>query len=157
MNFKMGNIKDIIIKDLIKNTDSRGWLIELFRNDEIDDHVSPVMSYISMTNPGIVRGPHEHIEQTDYFCFVGFKFRLMLWDNRRESDTYLNKMILEMNDNDHKIVIVPPGIVHVYKNIGKGPGCVFNFPNRLYAGPGKKDKVDEIRYENDPNSPFNID
>lgn len=154
MNFKVGNIKDVVIKGLVKNTDSRGWLIELFRNDEIDENIFPAMSYISMTNPEIVRGPHEHFEQTDYFCFVGFPFRLMLWDNRKESDTYCNKMILEINDNDHKIVIVPPGVVHAYKNIGKGPGYVFNFPNRLYAGPGKKDKVDEIRYENDPNSPF---
>jgi len=35
------------------------------------------MSHISYTKPcGIARGPHEHNEQTDIFCFLGTgKFR----------------------------------------------------------------------------------
>jgi dTDP-4-dehydrorhamnose 3,5-epimerase len=31
---------------------------------------------------------------------------------------------------------------------------VLNFPNRLYAGEGKKEPVDEIRHEVDPASIF---
>jgi dTDP-4-dehydrorhamnose 3,5-epimerase len=156
-NFKTGNIDDIIIKKLIKNEDNRGWLIELFRKDMTDDYLSPEMSYISLTYPGIVRGPHEHLEQTDYFCFLGSIFKLVLWDNRKESATYKNKMSLNMGENDYIIVIVPPGIVHAYKNTGNKPGFVINLPNKLYAGWGKKEKVDEIRYENTPNSPFKVD
>lgn len=157
-NFKTGEINDIIIKDLIKYEDDRGWLIELFRKDIIDENVFPEMSYISLTYPGVVRGPHEHLEQTDYFCFVGpSTFKLVLWDNRKESATYKNKMSLSIGENDPKMVIVPPGIAHAYKNIGDKPGLVINHPNRLYAGWGKKEKVDEIRYENDPESPFKVD
>lgn len=157
-NFKTGEINDIIIKDLIKYEDDRGWLIELFRKDIIDENVFPEMSYISLTYPGVVRGPHEHLEQTDYFCFVGpSTFKLVLWDNRKESATYNNKMSLSLGENDPKMVIVPPGIAHAYKNIGDKPGLVINHPNRLYAGWGKKEKVDEIRYENDPESPFKVD
>lgn len=156
-NFKDGIINDIIIKDLIKNNDSRGWLIELFRKDMIDENIFPDMSYISLTHSGIVRGPHEHLEQTDYFCFIGYSiFRLFLWDNREESDTYRNRMILDMDENSPKIVIVPPRIVHAYKNIGDGSGLVINLPNKLYAGWGKKEDVDEVRYENDSNSLFKI-
>lgn len=156
-NFKDGMINDIIIKDLIKNNDSRGWLIELFRKDMIDENIFPDMSYISLTHSGIVRGPHEHLEQTDYFCFIGYSiFRLFLWDNREESDTYRNRMILDIDENSPKIVIVPPRIVHAYKNIGDGPGLVINLPNKLYAGWGKKEGVDEVRYENDSNSLFKI-
>lgn len=156
-NFKDGIINDIIIKDLIKNNDSRGWLIELFRKDMIDENIFPDMSYISLTHSGIVRGPHEHLEQTDYFCFIGYSiFRLFLWDNREESDTYRNRMILDIDENSPKIVIVPPRIAHAYKNIGDGPGLVINLPNKLYAGWGKKEGVDEVRYENDSNSLFKI-
>jgi len=54
-------------------------------------------------------------------------------------------------------VNVPPKIVHGYKNIGAAPGLVLNFPNRLYGGQFKKEKVDEIRYENLANSIFKID
>lgn len=156
--FKDGEINGIIIKDLIKNEDNRGWLIELFRKDMIDQGIFPEMSYISMTCPGIARGPHEHLEQTDYFCFVGpSTFKLVMWDNRKESATYKNKMILNLGENNHKIVIIPPRVVHAYKNIGDKPGLVINLPNKLYAGWRKKEKVDEIRYENNPNSSFKLD
>jgi dTDP-4-dehydrorhamnose 3,5-epimerase len=157
-SFKTGRINGIIIKDLIKNKDDRGWLIELFRKDMIDEDVFPDMSYISLTHPGIARGPHEHSEQTDYFCFTGpSTFKLVLWDNREKSETYNNKMSLDVGENNPKIVIIPPGVVHAYKNIGNKPGLVINLPNKLYAGWGKKEKVDEIRYEGDPNSPFKVD
>lgn len=157
-NFKPGEIDGVIIKDLIKNEDSRGWLIELFRKDMIDDDNFPEMSYISLTYPGIARGPHEHSEQTDYFCFMGpSTFKLMLWDNRKKSATYNNKMSLNVGESDRKIVIIPPGVVHAYKNIGDKPGLVINLPNKLYAGWGKKEKVDEIRYEGNPDTPFKVD
>ncbi|MFA4956999.1 MAG: dTDP-4-dehydrorhamnose 3,5-epimerase family protein [Candidatus Methanoperedens sp.] len=157
MSFKSAEINDIIVKDLIKNDDKRGWLIELFRKDMIEEQILPEMSYISLTYPGIIRGPHEHLEQTDYFCFLSSSFKLVLWDNRKESATYNHKMSLITGENDPKIVIVPPGIVHAYKNIGNVPGLVINLPNKLYAGWGKKEKVDEIRYEGDPESPFKVD
>lgn len=157
MSFKSGEINDIKVIHLIKNEDTRGWLIELFRKDLIDEQILPEMSYISLTFPGIIRGPHEHLEQTDYFCFLSSSFNLLLWDNRKESATYNNKMNLIIGENDPKIVIVPPGIAHAYKNIGDVPGLVINLPNKLYAGWGKKEKVDEIRYENDPESPYMVE
>ena len=157
MSFKSGKINDIIVRDLIKNDDKRGWLIELFRKDEIEEQIFPEMSYISLTYHGIIRGPHEHLEQTDYFCFLSSSFKLVLWDNRKESATYNHKMSLITGENDPKVVIVPPGVVHAYENIGNMPGLVINLPNKLYAGWGKKEKVDEVRHEGDPESPFKVD
>jgi hypothetical protein len=34
---------------------------------------------------------------------------------------------------------------------------VINCANRLYKGPGRKEDVDEIRYENDPECPFRLE
>jgi len=39
-------------------------------------------------------------------------------------------------------------------NVGNIQGWVINLPNRLYAGNGRKEAVDEIRHESDPHSPF---
>ena len=47
------------------------WLAEVFRLDEIEPEFAPAMAYVSMTAPGVVRGPHQHREQADLFCFVG--------------------------------------------------------------------------------------
>ena len=151
--FQEGVIKDIIIKHLKVVSDRRGWLGELFRHDELPDGFQPVMGYVSLTHPGVIRGPHEHTEQSDYFCFLG-KFTLYLWDNRKGSSTYLRKMIIE--DTEKKIVVVPPGVVHAYKNTGDVDSLVLNFPDRLYAGWGRKEDVDEIRYEDNPDTLFKI-
>ena len=52
---------------------------------------------------------------------------------------------------------VPPGVVHAYRNVGKSDAFVLNFPDRLFAGWGKKDPVDEIRYEDAEDSLFRLD
>ncbi len=156
--FKNGNIEGVLIKELKKHTDARGWLIETYRDDEIDSQYTPVMSYISMTNSQIARGPHEHIFQTDLFGFIGpSTFKIYLWDNRKDSPTYLHKMIITAGEDDPKSILVPPGVVHAYKNIGNKLGMVTNYPNRLFMGAEKKEKVDEIRHENDENTIFKLD
>jgi dTDP-4-dehydrorhamnose 3,5-epimerase len=138
--------------------DSRGWLTELYRHDELPEEFYPVMSYVSMTKSGIARGPHEHVDQADYFCFIGpSTFRLYLWDNRKASATYGTYCHYDLGEEAPAAVIVPKGVVHAYKNIGGRDGIVFNAPNRLFAGQGRHEPVDEIRHESDPNSPFKID
>lgn len=152
------SIEGVIIKPMTKFNDSRGWLSECFRHDETDKEVYPVMSYVSMTLPGIARGPHEHITQTDYFCFLGpSTFKLYLWDNREASPTYKQKIAILVGEDKPTIAIIPPRVVHAYKNVGVKEGIVLNFPNKLYAGWGKKEKVDEVRHENDNSSLFKLD
>ncbi|MBK7141187.1 MAG: dTDP-4-dehydrorhamnose 3,5-epimerase family protein [bacterium] len=147
-----------MIRQLEPFTDSRGWLIEIFRHDELPAEFHPVMCYLSMTRPGVTRGPHEHREQADLFAFLGpSTFRLYLWDTRPESETFKTSCRFDFGETNRAIVIVPPGVVHAYKNIGTVDGIVYNAPNRLYAGWGRKEAVDEIRHENDPDSPFRLD
>lgn len=157
MKFKDGEIEGIEIRDLRFFNDERGWLSELFRKDDMDESLYPVMAYVSMTKPGIQRGPHAHKEQTDYFAFYSSTFKLVLWDERTDSPTYGNRMALFLGKENPKCVIIPPGVVHAYKNVGSEDGLVLNFPNRLYAGWGKKEPVDEIRYEDDPDSAYRVD
>jgi dTDP-4-dehydrorhamnose 3,5-epimerase len=155
--FKDGPIEGVLVKTLKKNADPRGWLVELYRDDELEKEFQPVMAYISETKPGVVRGPHEHVNQADYFCFVGpSDFELILWDNRKDSPTYWNKMKITAEEFSPKAVLIPKGVVHVYKNIGVKNGWVFNAANQLYCGAGKKETVDEIRHEDDLNTPFKI-
>jgi dTDP-4-dehydrorhamnose 3,5-epimerase len=158
MQFRPGTIDGIIWKPLTHFQDARGWLCELFRHDEIPDEFHPTMAYISMTKPGVARGPHEHVDQADCFCFLGpSNFKVYLWDSRPKSPTYLNKQVDVVGVDKPRLLIVPAGVVHAYKNVGGGEGLVFNCPNRLYRGPGKKQPVDEIRHEDVENSPFQLD
>jgi dTDP-4-dehydrorhamnose 3,5-epimerase len=157
-SYQNGTIHDVIVRDLKKYQDKRGWLMELFRGDEIAEEFHPTMSYISQTEPGIARGPHEHKNQADLFCFVGpSTFRLFLWDAREQSPTYGYRMKFDAGDQNPQLVVIPAGVVHAYRNVGTIPGWVINLPNRLFAGEKRKEPIDEIRHENDPNSPFQME
>lgn len=156
MNF--GEIPGVIVRALLLNRDERGWLTELFRSDELAPELHPSMSYLSLTRPNVTRGPHEHRLQTDHFFFIGpSDFRLYLWDNRKGAKQYRSRYVAKFGASNPAVVIVPPGVVHAYKNIGQVDGFVFNAPNRLYLGPGRQEPVDEIRYETCENSPFTVE
>ena len=158
MQFHSGPIDGVIWQPLRKYHDPRGWLCELFRHDEVPAEFHPVMGYISLSEPGVVRGPHEHAEQADFFCFLGpANFKVHLWDNRPRSRTYRCRQTDVVGVDKPMALIIPPGVIHAYKNVSSEPGLVFNCPNRLFKGPGRKAAVDEIRHEDDPNSPFQLD
>lgn len=158
MEFKKGEIEGVIIEKLIRFSDERGFLVETFRIDNLTDNLQPLMSYVSYTKPGIARGPHEHLKQTDIFCFIGpGNFMIKLWDNRKESKTF-GCCIEIIGGEDNPIrVIVPPRVVHGYKNISKkADGVVLNYPDKLFRGWGRKEEVDEIRHE-DAGDEFYLD
>ncbi len=149
-------IEGVIIKKNNRYDDQRGWLSEIYRSDELD--FKPAMVYVSLTKPGIIRGPHEHRYQSDCFVFVGpGNFVLHLWDRREQSSTFGEYINLKVGEESPSLIIVPPGVVHGYKSIGPVDSYCLNFPDRLYKGPGKIEEIDEIRWEEDKNSPYHIE
>ena len=149
-------IKDVIIKKLTKYEDKRGWLTEIYRRDDLNGY-QPEMSYISSTKPGVSRGPHEHVHQSDCFIFVGpGTFELYLWDRREGSETKGEHMKIEVGEDNQTLAIVPPGVVHGYKCIGDKDAWSINLPNKLYKGDNKSEDIDEIRWEEDSDSPYKI-
>lgn len=149
MEFTEGPIDGVVVTPLVRNLDERGCLVETFREDTLPRGLRPAMSYLSLTEPGVARGPHEHREQTDIFAFPGpGNFRIVLWDNRGGSATEGHRTVLFGGADSPLSVIVPPGVVHGYRNVSPAErGLVLNYPDRLYAGPGKTQPVDEIRHE----------
>lgn len=157
MVFRDGHIDGVIWKPLRRFDDARGWLCEIFRHDELPAEFQPAMAYVSETKPGVSRGPHEHVEQADCFAFLGpGDFMLHLWDNRRASPSWAVYEAMLVGQSRPMVVVIPPGVVHAYQNVGATAGWVINCPNRLYRGAGRREAVDEIRHEDDPRSPFQI-
>ncbi|MBK9154770.1 MAG: dTDP-4-dehydrorhamnose 3,5-epimerase family protein [Chloracidobacterium sp.] len=156
--FEEGQIKGVQAYRIEKFADDRGWLAELFRNDELDREFHPAMAYVSFTKPGVTRGPHEHREQADLFCFFGpSTFELRMWDNRQGSESQNHLMTIVAGQDDPMVIIIPAGVVHAYRNIGGTDGMVINCPNRLYMGAGRREAVDEIRHEDDPGTVFRME
>jgi dTDP-4-dehydrorhamnose 3,5-epimerase len=138
----------VIVTPLSKYADSRGWLTEVWRTDELASEWHPAMGYVSSTQPGVTRGPHEHVEQADLFVFLSGQFNVYLWDKVG------GRMQVAVGADYPASVLVPPGIVHAYQNVGATDAIVLNFPNRLYRGAGRREVVDEIRHEDDRDNRF---
>ncbi len=155
--FRPGPVAGVALRPLRQHRDDRGWLAEVFRRDEPDGASPPAMAYVSVTRPGVVRGPHEHRQQADRFCFAGpGRFLLVLWDARPDSPTRGNVQVEEVGEERPVVVVVPPGVVHAYRCLGPGEGWVLNLPDHLYGGPGRAGEVDEIRHEDREDSPFHL-
>ena len=120
MGFKRGNIEGVQVVKLVKFVDERGFLIETFRKDMLPQKIQPQMSYVSYTEPGVSRGPHEHRHQTDVFAFIGpGNFKVVLLANKRKSATFGNPMTCFAGADNPLLMVVPPGVVHGYRNISK--------------------------------------
>lgn len=138
-------IEGVILTPLTPITDPRGWLLEVWRQDETGH--CPAMGYVSLTKPGVVRGPHEHQKQADWFVFLpGPDWAITLWDNREQSPTFGVREGFIIDEPSS--LLVPVGVVHAYENTSIDTnGLVLNLPDRLYAGWNRAEQVDEIRYE----------
>jgi len=146
-------MRGVIVKKLDVFSDERGWLSEIYRRDS--DGFESMMSYISYTKKDVVRGPHEHEFQSDFFVFMGpGDFALHLWDNRKDSETFGEYKVMTVGESNKCSVLVPPGVVHGYKSLTGG--FIINMPDKLYKGEDKKEEADEIRHELDENSKFKI-
>jgi len=156
--WRPGPIGGVEVRPLRLYGDGRGWLAEIFREDELPPALRPVMAYVSLTLPGIARGPHEHRSQTDLFCFPGpGLFQVWLWDSRPGSASSGCRQVVTAGAGQPAVVIVPPGVVHAYRNVSAENGLVFNCPNTLFRGRGRAEDVDEIRHEDDPDSPYRLE
>jgi len=150
-------IEGVVIKKLVKHTDERGWLIELYREDEPPTkHYRPAMSYVSKSYAGVRRGPHEHNKQSDFFMFYGpGDFMFYLWDNRPGNPNYQVRYKFVVGESNAVSILVPPNVVHGYEALGVA--FSFNSPTDLHGGYHRLDPIDEIKHELNPNSPFKID
>ena len=158
MTFTKGPIEGVVVTPFRKFIDERGWLTELFRVDDLEPDFVPAMAYLSVTLPGVLRGPHEHVDQADLFAWVGpGDFKVTLWDNRPGSATFRNRMEVVMGLGNPGSIIVPKGVVHCYRCISFEPGMVINCPNRLFMGAQRREPIDEIRHEDDPANAFVVD
>lgn len=137
--------------------DARGSLHELFRRDEIPTGFAPMMACSSWSRIGVVRGPHQHVAQDDYFTFAGpSNFTVYLWDDRPGAAKAAKGWFICTGEQAPAHVYVPRGVVHAYRNTGGVTGLVVTATSLLFKGEGRRDPVDEIRHELDPLSPYQL-
>jgi dTDP-4-dehydrorhamnose 3,5-epimerase len=112
-------IDGVIVKELKTHLDPRGFFREVIRKTDtfFQEGSFGQWSHSKMAKD-VVKAWHYHHVQTDWwYCPIG-KIQTVLYDNRPESSTYQQKMIIEMGDStEHPgarevCVKIPPGVLH---------------------------------------------
>lgn len=128
-------IEGIVIKDLVKNVDERGFFSELLRGDWKDllgeDRI--VQFNLSYSYPNIVRAWHRHLRgQADYFICIEGSIKVCAYDDREDSKTFgeLDEIIL--SEERPRVVRIPGILWHGYQAIGAKPIKQLYGVNQLY-------------------------
>ena len=124
-------IQGVEVKQLTRNADERGFLMEIMRNDD------PIFTkfgqcYVSMNYPGVVRAWHYHEKQDDFFVVVKGMIKVGLYDMREGSPTRGEVSEYYLGDNNNIVLKIPVGVAHGYKTVGVEPSLLVNFPSEMY-------------------------
>ena len=124
-------IAGVEIKNLKVIPDERGRLMEILRSDE------PVFKkfgqlYMTTAYPGVVKGWHYHKVQWDHFAVVKGMLKLVLVDQREDSETKdeINEFFL--GEHNPVLFSVPPLVLHGFKGVDVTETIVVNCPTEVY-------------------------
>lgn len=132
-------IDGIIIKEIKKFIDERGYFSEILREDWTDllkqDKI--VQFNLSFSYPSIVRAWHRHLKgQVDYFICISGAIKVCAYDDRENSKTYGELDEITLSEESLKIVRIPGILWHGYKAIGPksikmlyGVNSLYNYNN----------------------------
>ncbi|MFH1654805.1 MAG: dTDP-4-dehydrorhamnose 3,5-epimerase family protein [Pseudomonadota bacterium] len=132
-------ISGVEFKELVTHADDRGFFREIIRvTDGFFKDGFGQLSH-SLVYPAVVKAWHAHKKQTQWNYVVNGLLKVVLCDNRPDSQTYREKMEFLVGDNQNtRVYSFPPGVLHGYQCIG-GPA------NVIYVTSGTYDLQEEIR------------
>ncbi|GAC1656119.1 MAG: dTDP-4-dehydrorhamnose 3,5-epimerase family protein [Candidatus Dormibacteraceae bacterium] len=103
-------IEGVVLKDLVTNSDERGFFREVIR--ESDEFFGPFGQWShSLMYPGTAKAWHHHRSQIDWWYAIG-SLKVALYDLRESSATRGELMEFFLGDRFAKCVRIPPGVAH---------------------------------------------
>jgi len=118
-------IYGVEIKNLKKIPDERGSVYHMLRADDaIFRDFGEI--YFSKVYPDAVKGWHLHKKMVLNYAVIHGMIKLVLYDDREDSDTHGNLMEIFMGDDNYILVMVPSMIWNGFKGIGNCPAIIAN-------------------------------
>jgi len=137
-------ISGVIIKELVRHPDERGFFEEMIR--KTDDFFSEGFGQVSHSFmvSGVVKAWHIHKTQVDWWYVVSGVVKAVLYDLRESSKTFkqLNEFILGKEGDPNKILKIPTGVAHGLKVL-EGPADLVYVTSSPYS----KDEEGRIPYD----------
>ncbi len=140
----------VLLQFLQKHRDERGFFMEVVRFSSLGGvKFVPQQVSVSETKPGIVKAFHLHRLQSDLFCPLSGRFRIVLLDARPESSTVAHGYSIDTDEANPFLLHIPPGVAHGYQVLGNENAKMLYVMNREY------DPADEVRFDwDDPKVGF---
>lgn len=128
----MANIDGVSIKQIKKHCDDRGFICEVYRDDE--DHMPPPcrQTTFTVTHPGVVKAFHWHKKQWDYWFVLNGMARIVLHDMREDSPTKGVTQVIVAGVHNPVAVAIPPKVAHGYQVLGNEPVMLFYHTSEVY-------------------------
>ena len=119
MNFIRTDIPDVVICDPVVHGDDRGYFVETFRQDKLEEFLGYKINFCqdneSKSSRGVLRGLHYQLPpyaQTKLVRVIKGKVLDVAVDIRKGSPTFGNHVAVELNEENKRQLLVPRGFAH---------------------------------------------
>jgi dTDP-4-dehydrorhamnose 3,5-epimerase len=119
MNFIRTSIPDVIIIEPTVHGDHRGYFVETFRSDKLEDFLGFKLNFgqdnESKSSKGVLRGLHYQLAphaQTKLVRVISGRVLDVAVDIRRNSPTFGQHIAVELTADNKKQLLVPRGFAH---------------------------------------------
>lgn len=125
-------IEGVIISPLSQIKDARGAVMHHI-NYKSPNYKGFEEVYISKTLPNVVKAWKLHKRMTQNFCVPVGSFKIAIFDNRNESETFgcVNEYLID-EDEFYSLLTIPPGVYYGFKCLSQYPGVIVNLTNLLF-------------------------
>jgi len=131
MTPKFGTIDGVVVKNLKKIIDDRGFLMEIFRSDW-PEFQKFGQTYMTTCRPGVVKAWHYHKLQWDHFVPIRGNALVGLYDPRDGSPSKGIIQEIEVREGEPKFIKIPLGVYHGFTPMDDQDIWVINTPTELY-------------------------
>jgi dTDP-4-dehydrorhamnose 3,5-epimerase len=130
---RMGNIEGVVVQQLARYPDDRGYFEELIRaTDPWFQEGFGQLSHSKMYRD-VVKAWHIHKTQIDWWYVVSGRLLVALHDRRPESPTFRVTQELYLGDDLPPAVLkIPAGVAHGCRAIGGEPAHLLYVTSRTY-------------------------
>ena len=121
MNFIRTKIPDVVIIEPKVHGDERGYFVETFREDKLEEFLGHKINFIqdneSKSSKGVLRGLHYQLHraaQTKLVRVIEGKVLDVAVDIRKGSPTFGKHVAVELSSENKKQLLVPRGFAHAF-------------------------------------------
>lgn len=121
MNFSRTTIPDVIIIEPQVHGDERGYFVETFRQEKIEEFLGFKVNFCqdneSKSSKGVLRGLHYQLPpyaQTKLVRVIQGRVLDVAVDIRKDSPTFGEHVVVELSGDNKKQMFVPRGFAHAF-------------------------------------------